>query len=263
MNRTLYVGWNAVEAPVHLKRTLLMRGGSNPYGEPMFRLVRTEGRKRLSTGLWSTYAEGTSTKDRNPDLVAPWRRQVETRAVPLYPNEHGWVLECWQPAISFGTPELWYSPKARGGTILHIDGENYASQGDYPWRGDYMATIYVFATCRQDGECVKARLTEQAKKEPWRATEIPVEPFGDLSVSLVLTAIGRILHSRDNRLASEEARVQASIEQAMDDQKKGEAYQDKRDAEVLGENVYDHWSLGARAEVNKLAESIGIKAEVY
>jgi len=62
--RTLYVGVNALDAPAHIARTL--ERPSNPYGEPLYRLVWAEGRFVESGGEWLDWDENLSITERNP-----------------------------------------------------------------------------------------------------------------------------------------------------------------------------------------------------
>jgi hypothetical protein len=55
---------NATVVPKSLKDTLLRVGGTNPYGEPMFRLVRAEDRISRAAGEWNRWAEDLSVDDR-------------------------------------------------------------------------------------------------------------------------------------------------------------------------------------------------------
>ena len=55
---------NSVTIPQHLNDLLLRIGGTNPYGEPMFRLCLAEDRITKAAGMWNIWAEDASLDDR-------------------------------------------------------------------------------------------------------------------------------------------------------------------------------------------------------
>lgn len=255
MNRSLYTGLQAIEAPQHIREALLVRGGTNPYGEPMYRLVRCEGRKRFSTGKWHEWAPGTPLNMRNVDMNRPWRSYVGTKAVPMYPGEHGWVLEKWMSPAYFGRPEMWERPRELGGTLRLIDGKLVAASGGYPHYGDYLGTNYIFPSCKND---LAGKVILDHNDKP------VINPFGPPSEALLMNAIGRMEHFRDGLPTNFRARMDEETKAAQFEAEQEERHFDQQSINILGdENVMDVHSLGARAEVCRLAESIGIREHPF
>jgi hypothetical protein len=231
--RTIYTGLYAIEPPEYLKAVMLARGGRNPYGEPNYRLVRAEARKRWSGGEWFEWLHGTAMRDRKPGINRAFKSVIETRPIPMYPGEHGWVLEMWLGPERYGTPEQWYLPEASGGTVRIIGGELVLGCGVYPGRGDYEGTGYIF-------------------------------PDGALSEALVANAIGRIERFRDGLPPDPAQRIIQERIAAEEEQARLEAEADRQTEEILGEGtVLDAWSPGGQAEVCRLAEKIGIRAHPF
>lgn len=124
-------------APGWLARLLVRRYGTNPFGEPRYRLVWAPSRLERSGGEWTDWEGGRAL-----------RRVVAMRRVLKYPGEICWLIERWAPASSYGAPEQWYRPAAAGGTVLPC---GIAALGDYPHRGDYEdigARMYWYPTER-------------------------------------------------------------------------------------------------------------------
>lgn len=256
MYRSLYVGLQALEAQPHIQRALLVRGGRNLFGEPMYRLVRTEGRKRLSTGKWHEWKKGTPMHMRNTDINAPWRSVVETRPVPIYPGEHGWVLEKWMSQHFFGSPTLWEKPREMGGTLRLIDGKLVAVHGGFPVYGDYVGTNYIFPSCKAD---VGRRVISDHNDKP-----VP-NPFGPPSEALLMNAIGRMEHFRDGLPSNFKTRIDEELKMAQHEAEQEERYFDQQSMDLLNEegNVMDARTPGGQAEICRLAESIGIREHPF
>lgn len=225
----------ATEAPRYLRETMLRRGGTNEHGEPNYRLVRTEARKRLSTGLWTTWDENLSSSERREDRNTPWRTQVETRQVAMYPpDEHGWALERWFPATFYGTPETWFAPVEMGGTMKFIDGEYHAAHGGYPGRGDYEHTGFTF-------------------------------PEWALSDSIVTSAVGRIERAIQELTSNRYARMSQEMIAQSNEFDQSEREYDRWAKDVLDStgNLWDARTPGGQAEVCRMAESIGIRSHPF
>ena len=108
-----------------LSRHLLERGGRNPYGEPMFRLVWGGSRLAWRHGEWEDYDEATG------ELA---RKVVEARQIPKYLHAvNRFHIEVWRPPEYWGTPEEW----AR--TTQELSSKGYVCDilGEYPSRGEY------------------------------------------------------------------------------------------------------------------------------
>lgn len=233
--RTLYEGIEAKRPPSHIEEALLVAGGRNPYGEPMYRLVWTLGRKVQSGGEWFEYTEGTSVSDRNPNKTRPFRSVAEVRVVPLYPDCPGkWMLEHWAAPEKWGDPDTWYLPESLGGTMRVVQGKMVPGVGDYPSRGDYVSLGFQFTPTNLSEAIVAeiVRLFEAQKLEM---------PQDDTR--------RRILAVREAEAAEEaetERRIQRNLElvAAQDDP------------------LAVH-TLEARAATSRLCEKLGIRQHAF
>jgi hypothetical protein len=147
------------QPPAYLSNALRVIGGVNPYGDPIYRLVRAEERLTPSGGTWITWDKRLTIKERNAQHNNPYSRKVEVRLIRRYGPATGWVLERWVPAKVYGPRERWYSPASVGGTLLYIrDGNELKyvpSQGEYPAHGDYEYTGYSFESHELSMETVR------------------------------------------------------------------------------------------------------------
>lgn len=145
LSRKEYTG---TQPPAWLSELITTIGGKNEFGEPVFRLVRAEERLTPSGGVWLTWLPGTAVKKRNSSKERPWRRAIEIRMIKRYGPVQGWALEKWVPAKAYGTRERWMAPASHGGTILYVRNgaglEYVPSQGEYPDRGDYEYTGFIY-----------------------------------------------------------------------------------------------------------------------
>lgn len=232
--RSEYTGPYAIEAPDHLKRAMVARGGMNPYGEPNYRLVRAEGRKRLSGGRWHEWLPGTDVAHKVPGLHRAWRSFIGYKPIPMYPGEHRWVLERWFPPDAYGTPDRWYLPVTLGGTVRWIDGENVLSLGDYPSMGDWESANFWF----YDSE---------------------------LSEALVLHAVGMIERRLIDVPQSYTQRLVEETVRAEEEEAAREREYDRMAEEIMGEedNLFDARTPGGQAELCRLCESIGIREHPF
>lgn len=170
--------YQGTKPPRYLTDLLTKIGGTNVYGEPNFRLVRAEERLTPSGGVWLTWLPGTSAKDRNSRKNAPYKRSIEIRMIKRYGPAEGWALEKWVPAKAYGTRERWYSPASIGGTILFITGQghemNYVpSQGEYPSRGDYEYTGFLF----QSNQLAEATVVTAMQQLIQDLEALPTDPL--------------------------------------------------------------------------------------
>ncbi len=113
-------------APPWAQALLLRRYGRTPFGEPRFRLVWAPSRLERSGGIWCDF-----------DSCRLLRRRPSLRWVPKYPGESCWLIEAWLPNSAYGSPALWYSPQAAGGTRLSTPAGPILALGDYPAFGDF------------------------------------------------------------------------------------------------------------------------------
>lgn len=133
------------KAPLAMQRFIKSFGGTNPYGQPKWRLVVAGEIFVREAGVWRDWADGLTTAEKgglnftpNPDIPGvnyqryentPDRVVTEIRDTRKYPESEGWILERWFPASTFGTQENWYAQKSIDGLTPCL--------GPYPERGDY------------------------------------------------------------------------------------------------------------------------------
>ena len=87
------------------------RFGTNPYGEPIFRLSWGQTETMRAGGIWMDGFKG-------------YRDILVARNAPC------WMILMWEPAICYGPPELWYFQNKDEATGLQMLGE-------YPYHGRY------------------------------------------------------------------------------------------------------------------------------
>lgn len=102
------------ECPADITDRITGVGGTNPYGEPLFRVVWGFNRIVKMTGEW-------------PDTGA-----VETREVPKYLPGNRWHLEMWRPPEEYGSPETWGKLGEEIVGCMTVD-----TAGPFPSRGEY------------------------------------------------------------------------------------------------------------------------------
>lgn len=118
--------------------------GTNPYDEPVYRVIWSDSHYVLSGGKHHVY-DGRPSNDnvvnargKDPNQV---REQIGYKWVPLYPGIHAWVLEKWKSAIGFTgmTEDTWnWQTKDPETGLLEL--------GPYPSRGDYSHSYTFPAT---------------------------------------------------------------------------------------------------------------------
>ena len=97
--------------PEWFQRELTRIGGTNPYGEPIFRLVWSQPERMVIGGRWANGFEGY-------------------KLVPSIPGPPCWALLVWEPREFNGIPEMW--------EIEMRDAETgYLQTGGYPKSGAY------------------------------------------------------------------------------------------------------------------------------
>jgi hypothetical protein len=133
-------------APLDIQDFLLRIGGKNPYGEPMYRMVRAELVRIYEGGqfydwpenatisemgglMYSETTSGLSCVGENP--AQPLRVAIEMRWTERYPQHEGWTLERWFPATDFGSRKEWESKTFKGHPEVSF-------LGPFPERGCYM-----------------------------------------------------------------------------------------------------------------------------
>lgn len=121
----------------HLPIGSLKIFGTNPHGEPIWRVVWSDSRDYIVGANHAVYsgnmandAEFNAAGGRDPNVV---RRECGYKRYPLYPSFHAWILERWKsPQAATGCPnqDLYqqrYTDPASGLLTL----------GPWPDRGEY------------------------------------------------------------------------------------------------------------------------------
>jgi hypothetical protein len=99
--------------PSEFQDAFTRAGGTNPYGEPVFKIVWAQHERQRSGGYWA--------KD----------GYLGYRDFLIGGNEPCWMLMMWKPAAAFGSPERWYWHHKDEATGLQ-------ELGEYPYSGQYV-----------------------------------------------------------------------------------------------------------------------------
>lgn len=110
-----------------MQELLTYAGGTNWYGEPMYRFIWGWNRIELIGGKWT---------DHDPVTGAIVRETVEMRRVPKYSSplfdENRWYVERWYSPERFGSRAKWEAQ------TIEVEGAySIPAMGPYPSRGDY------------------------------------------------------------------------------------------------------------------------------
>lgn len=234
VDRTLYTGLYAYEPPSYLQEICRRLGGVNKYGEPNYRLVRAEGRRRFSGGRWFEWDKSTPLSERNAEYHRPLRVVIEVRPVAMYPGKHCWILERYMPADAYGCRELWEAPISMGGTMKWVDGEYVPSAGPYPARGDWETTGW----------------------------EISNDALCENTVARAIGMIEQRLHSMP---ANPKQRAVEEMNAAQWEHEQQQKRFEQEAMDLLNEegNVMDARTPGGQAEVHRMAEKIGIRNQLF
>jgi hypothetical protein len=127
------------ECPPDVARELEIAGGTNRFGEPMFRVVWGYDRIVPMTGEWQEFEHCvasltdklTGFSDQRT-FIRLVKSVVETRHVPKYLPANCWHLEKWCPPEDYGSPEIW---RKQGEEI--IQGLTVDTAGKFPRCGEY------------------------------------------------------------------------------------------------------------------------------
>lgn len=130
-----------IRAPKDLQKHLLRRGGTNVFGESIYRLVWAAAHLHKRGGRWHEWDPNIPVNERNgvhwkfdtrgvltPFMHKPLRIIEEVRETRKYAFE-GWVIERWMPASYYGSQEAWENRVLHGTTIPLL--------GPYPAEGEY------------------------------------------------------------------------------------------------------------------------------
>jgi hypothetical protein len=125
--------------PESVVEELLLAGGTNRFGEPLFRVVWGYDRIVPMHGEWQQWGQyrGTLTDkftgyEETRQFTKLENSVIETRLVPKYLPGNCWHLEMWRPPEEYGTREQW---RKLGEEV--IGGLTIDTAGPYPERGEY------------------------------------------------------------------------------------------------------------------------------
>ena len=147
-----YPSTPGTEPSPQLAGTLTRRGGVNPMGFPIYRLVQSELVVEKIGGAWHEWDDNLNIADRGgiesgeggraqKSHFSPDRVVLEVRDVPKYAHldDQGWILERWYPASFYGSPQAWESHKVKIADVNgHMTIESSVPQlGPFPAHGQY------------------------------------------------------------------------------------------------------------------------------
>ncbi len=162
-------------APEYQTRGLL-KFGTNPYGQSIFRVIWSPSRTRILGGYWSDVGHH------------------EYRRVLKYGTAPRWCLERWLPASRYGTPRSWDRDT--------ITADGFYGVGPFPVHGEY-ESCEIFQAKDENGRPIKGwagfvplepGLVELAARAVWMGR---VNSYSDIRIAL-----------RDEELAKERAKDQ-------------------------------------------------------
>lgn len=142
----------SVAIPPKLLRKIMIVGGTNHYGEPLYRLILAQDRYTIASGEWNEWPEDASLDDISGLGIGEMREMVQEKKsveeiteflqarlanrprsvtvglkeIPVYGYE-GFVLEKWKPGHIYGSCSEWEGFRFKGESLL----------GPYPQYGDY------------------------------------------------------------------------------------------------------------------------------
>lgn len=111
-----------LKIPANVEKAIVLAGGRNIFGDPIYRLAWGWARLELRVGLHSDY-------DDNDILI---RRELRGEWWPRYEPRDRFHLEIWKPAETYGGPEAW-----EDGTSVWVEGTRVPALGPFPSRGEY------------------------------------------------------------------------------------------------------------------------------
>lgn len=127
-NKMIQVIRETQEAPESVHERLRLAGGTNRFGEPMYRVVWGWSRLTWMGGKWTD-------RDESGNFV---REVVQLRETPKYPQLNRWHVEKWCPPEMYGSPRLWWAQ-----TVQRENGEFIPALGPYPSRGEYEHSFVI------------------------------------------------------------------------------------------------------------------------
>jgi hypothetical protein len=115
------------QCPAEFQDAFTRQGGTNPYGEPMFKLVWSKDETQRSGGYWAR------------DGYLGYRDFLVGGKGPGC-----WMLMMWKPAESFGSDVRWYWHHRDEATDLQ-------ELGEYPYHGRYVVLQHLVHREMVDG----------------------------------------------------------------------------------------------------------------
>lgn len=134
------------KCPTDVAAFLLRVGGTNPHGEPLYRVVHTSTAYKKQGGAWKIWDSNLTLQERGglvttpagllvPSLHTPKRVEIGVKEVKKYGQagfENVWVLERWMPAHC--ARSQWYQAHVPGHPDIPLLGP-YPEQGTYVFAG--------------------------------------------------------------------------------------------------------------------------------
>lgn len=136
--------------PADVVERLTLAGGTNPFGEPNFRVVWGYDRVIPIHGEWQDFETiDVKMPDGKRKLVRLKTSKIETRMVPKYLPGNRWHLEKWCPPEMYGTPETW----SKAGEEI-IGQQTIDTSGPFPHRGEYELVLTLSTDGGPNGEFI-------------------------------------------------------------------------------------------------------------
>lgn len=127
------------DCPDYVTKELTLAGGTNPFGEPMFRVVWGYNRIVPMHGEWQDWEHSVATLTdkltghaEQRSFIRLKESVIETRLEPKYLPANCWHLEKWEPPENYGSPEMWRQQGQEAVAGMTID-----TAGEFPHRGEY------------------------------------------------------------------------------------------------------------------------------
>ena len=123
------------EVPKWVERFITVRGGTNIYGKPNFRVIWGGNRYYLVGGMFKDTIIVKDTEGRERGVVT---EVADLRSLLKY-HPHRWHMERWCGAELYGSEDEWYRNSWDDVAKLH-------AMGPYPTEGDY-EHVFFLAQC--------------------------------------------------------------------------------------------------------------------
>jgi len=120
------------EVPAWVEHIITRKGGLNPFGKPMFRVVWGGSRYRLVGGMFKDVTRFKDAEGREHAFVT---EVADLRNMLAY-HPFRWHMEKWMGPEFYGTQEEWFQNTWDDVAKLH-------TMGPYPTEGDYEHVFYL------------------------------------------------------------------------------------------------------------------------